>query len=40
MGEDICKQGDRQGLNLQNTNNSYNPAKKKANNPIEKWEKT
>jgi len=40
MGENICKQCDQQGLNLQNTNNSYNPAKKKQTTQSKNGEKT
>ena len=36
MGENLCKQCDRQGLNLQNIQTTYTTQQHK-NNPIKKW---
>ena len=38
MGENICKQSNWQGINLQNTQTAYTAQyKKETNNPIKKW---
>ena len=38
MGENICKQSDWQGINIQNIqNSSCSSISKKTNNPIKKW---
>ena len=38
MGENICKQSDRQGINLQNIQTAHAAQyQKKPNNPIKKW---
>ena len=36
MGENICKQSDQQGINLQNIQIAHAPQYKK-NNPIKNW---
>ena len=41
MGENICKQCDRQGINLQNLQTAHVAQYEKINNnPIKKWQKT
>ena len=37
MGEGICKQSNRQGINLQNIQTSHAAQYQKTNNPIKKW---
>ena len=37
MGENICKQCDRQGLNFQNIQTAHTTQQQQKNNPIKKW---
>ena len=37
MGENICKQWDQQGINLQNLQTAHEAHINKTNNPIKKW---
>jgi len=37
MGENICKQSDQKGINLQNIQTSHAVQYQKTNNPIKNW---
>ena len=37
MRENICKQSDRQGINLQNIQTAHATLYQKSNNPVKKW---